>query len=182
MQIFILARDPAQAAEYLCDKHLNKMTLESAQMLCNAFHPDKVPYERTHYNNACSLWARQTTGNFLWLYLHGRAIAKEYRRRYGKVHASAYVLERCSNMRGEAELVFPNVSERTGFVCRVPKQYILPGQPVASYRRYYAADKARFAKWGGGRVVPPWWKKYRAWAEEREKQIYEAKQILERRR
>ena len=36
MNIFYLDKDPVKAAEYSCDKHVVKMILESAQMLCTA--------------------------------------------------------------------------------------------------------------------------------------------------
>jgi len=34
MNIFYLDKDPVKAAQYSCDKHVVKMILESAQMLC----------------------------------------------------------------------------------------------------------------------------------------------------
>ena len=37
MNIFILNEDPEIAAQELCDKHVVKMILETAQMLCSAF-------------------------------------------------------------------------------------------------------------------------------------------------
>jgi hypothetical protein len=36
MNIFVLDKDPVKAAEYHCNKHVVKMILESAQMLCTA--------------------------------------------------------------------------------------------------------------------------------------------------
>ena len=36
MNVFYLDKDPSKAAEYSCDKHVVKMILESAQMLCTA--------------------------------------------------------------------------------------------------------------------------------------------------
>ena len=36
MNIFVLDRDPYKAAEMMCDKHVVKMILESAQMLSTA--------------------------------------------------------------------------------------------------------------------------------------------------
>ena len=37
MNIFVTDKDPVVAAQNLCDKHINKMIVESAQMLANAF-------------------------------------------------------------------------------------------------------------------------------------------------
>ena len=36
MNIFVLDRDPIQAAKYMCDKHVVKMILESCQLLSTA--------------------------------------------------------------------------------------------------------------------------------------------------
>ena len=36
MNIFVLDKDPIVAAKMACDKHIVKMILESAQMLCTA--------------------------------------------------------------------------------------------------------------------------------------------------
>ncbi len=73
MNIFILDENPAIAAQMLCDKHIVKMPLETAQLLSNVFSialkvPNpfvsiinqniEVPYKLTHNNHPCSLWAR----------------------------------------------------------------------------------------------------------------------------
>ena len=41
MNIFILDKDIEKCAQYHCDKHLIKMILESAQLLCTAHWIDK---------------------------------------------------------------------------------------------------------------------------------------------
>lgn len=69
MNIFILDADPKIAAEMLCDKHVVKMLLETAQLLCGVFWfalksgnltqlNISIPYKMTHYNHPCSIWAR----------------------------------------------------------------------------------------------------------------------------
>ncbi len=40
MNIFVLDLNPALAAQYQADKHIVKMVLESAQLLCSPFEPD----------------------------------------------------------------------------------------------------------------------------------------------
>ncbi|WP_246038764.1 pyrimidine dimer DNA glycosylase/endonuclease V [Wolbachia endosymbiont of Leptopilina clavipes] len=37
MNIFVLGKDPAIAAQMLCDKHIVKMPLEAAQLLSSVF-------------------------------------------------------------------------------------------------------------------------------------------------
>ena len=47
MNIFVLDRNPAVAATMLCDKHVVKMIVETAQMLCTAAHTNgyvNTPY------------------------------------------------------------------------------------------------------------------------------------------
>ena len=38
MQLFILDRDPEKAAQMLCDSHLRKMCLETAQILSSVLY------------------------------------------------------------------------------------------------------------------------------------------------
>jgi hypothetical protein len=38
MNIFVLDEDPVISAQMQCDKHIVKMPLETAQMLCSVFH------------------------------------------------------------------------------------------------------------------------------------------------
>ena len=58
MNIFILDKDPKTAAEYHCDKHVLKMILETAQMLCTAHWETggQAPYRATHKNHPCTKW------------------------------------------------------------------------------------------------------------------------------
>lgn len=168
MNIFILARDPDQAAKYQCDKHVPKMLLEAAQMLCNAFPDGEAPYKRTHYNHRCSRWARETPENFQWLLRHAWALAEEYRFRFGRMHATEAVLFWVGHAwkdDDDYQLPSPEIqSYRLGLtpnaISGTNMDRYRGGGAVASYRRYYAAEKARFAKWERGRSAPPWWRRY----------------------
>ena len=92
MNIFYLDEDPKLAAIYQYNKHVVKMILESAQMLCTAHHvhgdPDDVPYKQAHLNHPSSVWARENASNYRWLFEHFCALAQEYYVRYGKTHLS----------------------------------------------------------------------------------------------
>ena len=51
MNIFVLSKDPKQAAKWHVDKHIVKMPRETAQILCTVRHQygdDKAPYKATH--------------------------------------------------------------------------------------------------------------------------------------
>ena len=93
MNIFYLHRDPHKAAEYQYNKHVVKMILESAQMLCTAHHcimgsDADVPYKLAHRNHPSTKWARQSGQNYAWLYYHMMELGREYEKRYGKKHLS----------------------------------------------------------------------------------------------
>ena len=60
MNIFVLDTDPQTAARLMCNKHVVKMILESAQMLCSAFENGEAPYRRAYYNHPCTKWARES--------------------------------------------------------------------------------------------------------------------------
>nr|WP_241654231.1 hypothetical protein [Wolbachia endosymbiont of Laodelphax striatellus] len=83
MNILILDKSTVIAAQMLCGKHIVKMPLGTAQLLSSVFAialktPNplvsitdqniEVPYKLTHKNHPCSLWARQSKGNFYWLW------------------------------------------------------------------------------------------------------------------
>ena len=93
MNIFVTDICPKQSAINLCDKHVVKMTLESAQMLCTAQHlmasnPSDLLYKPTHENHPCNVWTRLSSCNYHWLFKHFQHLATEYTFRFGKVHAS----------------------------------------------------------------------------------------------
>ena len=112
MNIFVLDESPVVSAKYACDKHVVKMILESAQMLC-AIHPEgTAPYKRSYYNHPCTKWARESFENYDWLIRHAYALCAEYSRRYNhkngkpKVHKSQEVIEKNKIEYTEEDLLF----------------------------------------------------------------------------
>ena len=82
MNIFYLHRDPVIAAKVHYNKHIVKMILESAQMLCTAHHEimgedADVPYKRAHVNHPSTIWCRSSAQNYAWLYDHFVALAED---------------------------------------------------------------------------------------------------------
>ena len=75
MNIFRVHDNPRIAAMHLCDKHVVKMILETAQVLSAAHHTaesrhmDKV-YKVTHKNHPCTRWVRESKDNYLWTLEH----------------------------------------------------------------------------------------------------------------
>lgn len=79
MNIFALSECPEQSALWLDDIRKNKMILESAQMLSTAIRtlcPDTglSVYRTAYLNHPCSIWARASRGNFMWLIKHMSAL------------------------------------------------------------------------------------------------------------
>lgn len=154
VNIFATDRDPVIAARNLCDKHVVKMVLETTQILCTVAHLQGVsaPYRPTHEKHPCVLWANSTYGNWLWLSAHGHAILYQYKIRFGKKHKSAGAFFWCL----EHPDAFPKTGDLEPFVQAIPEKYRGP-DAVEAYRRYYIAEKARFATWRLPASPPDWW-------------------------
>ena len=95
MNIFYLDKCPVKAAQVQYNKHVVKMILESAQMLCTAHHcygdkyqVENVPYKQAHLNHPSTVWTRRSKSTYMWLYNHMMALGNEYTKRYGKTHLS----------------------------------------------------------------------------------------------
>lgn len=154
MNVFAVDRDPERAARALCDRHVVKMTLETAQILCTAARAlgQRAPYRPTHARHPCVVWAAARRANWEWLVRHGLALADEFERRYGRAHPSRAVIARMAR-RGPP----PSPRRRAPFVQAMPERY-RGRDAVAAYRRYYAGEKARFATWKAPARPPRWWR------------------------
>ena len=92
MNIFFLSPYPVECARFHCDKHVVKMVLETAQLLCTAHHVldgDKAMeglYKKTHVNHPCAIWVRRSAANYYWTYILFIALCAEYNYRYRKTH------------------------------------------------------------------------------------------------
>ncbi len=152
MNIFVLHRNPEIAAQMMCDKHVVKMILETAQMMCTviAAHGHQPPYRATHAKHPCTIWAGESRANWNWLVDHGMALCDEYTKRYGKVHKSQRVIEWCAM----THIDLPE-APLTPFAQAMPPQY-RNDCPVTAYRDYYHGEKAGFATWKT--QAPDWWR------------------------
>lgn len=156
MNIFILDTDPVQAARDQCNKHVVKMILESAQLLCTALHlngtdASHLPYKPTHAKHPSTLWTAASSANMAWLWAHAIELCEEYTRRFGKVHKTRYVLESIAWLMPRADW-----HDHTPFAKAMPerwKQY----DAVTAYRCYYIAEKSDIARWKPRASAPAWW-------------------------
>lgn len=177
MNIFYLDENPKVAAEMNCDKHVVKMILETAQLLCTAHRVldgiefidnssgrkikrwalssniDDALYKATHINHPSAVWARATSSNYKWLYAHFIALCKEYTYRYGKVHLTETKLAKY------LDLLPDNIPmlEQTEMPQAMPDYCKVPGNSVQAYRKYYINEKSSMLNYTR-RGVPLWLK------------------------
>ena len=160
MNIFVLDEDPKIAAQMMCDKHVVKMIVESCQMLStnhrlsgsNTVYTITFDlYKQAFANHPCTVWARQTKENYMWLSYHTLELCHESTRRYGKVHS-------CENMATWFSMYYPLKTPEGGltpFAQAMPDKY-KSENAVNSYRSYYLGEKSMFAKWKQ-QNVPEWY-------------------------
>lgn len=153
MNIFVLHTNPKTAAKQHVDKHVVKMILESAQMLSTAhvlLDDNQIGYKATHKNHPCSIWVRESSGNYMWLYNLFKELSAEYTYRYGKVHKTWEKL-------GTVLSTPPaNIKQgrRTKFALAMPDKY-KSNDPVQSYHDYYIGEKYNMFSWKN-RPTPSW--------------------------
>lgn len=153
MNIFVLDYDLCKSAIYHCQKHIVKMPLESAQMLCTILNNNNIesPYKSCHRNHPCTLWAGKTMQNFAWLYEFGLYLCYEYTYRFNKVHKCEEVINYAGKMMDKLRL--PDMG-LTPHAQAMPDSY-KSTDAVTAYRNYYAGDKTHLFDWGP-REKPDW--------------------------
>jgi len=179
MNIFHLDNDPIVAAQMMCDKHVVKMVTEYGQMLSTAhrvldgeLYTDKTKngrnikrwrlkedarqndlYKASHVNHPSNIWTRENDKNYRWLFKHFQATAKEYEKRYGRVHAT---YDKLGGYLWFAPRNIKQVVRLTKFAQAMP-EYCKREDPVEAYRFYYIKEKVDFAKWKNTET-PIWFK------------------------
>ena len=143
MNIFVLDENPKKCAQYHCDKHVIKMILESAQMICTThhLHPNKkmtydIPYKLTHTNHPCNRWLRDSMSNYLWLVQLVKELNEEYKYRYDKDknHKSYDAVK---------NLPLPDLpnTAMTKWARAMPEECKIGKNIIESYRNYYIKEK-----------------------------------------
>ena len=157
MNIFALSNSPHESAQMQCDKHVVKMTLETAQILSTVHHIHNSAYTNalykpTHRKHPCTLWAAENSANYRWLYDHFTALATEYEWRYLKRHLS------WTKLHAFLDHIPPLMDieqDTTPFARAMPAQYKHFDDPVDSYRMYYVVEKAPILQYTR-RDMPRW--------------------------
>ena len=140
MNIFYLHKHQEICARMHANKHVVKMILETAQLLCNAHHlyplHNFVPkYKPTHLKHPCTLWVVASIYHYEWLLKLGLELCKEYSFRYGKTHASQQVLMELSVHKPKLP-----VKDFEDPPQAMPIEY-KNRDCVTAYRLYYIKDK-----------------------------------------
>ena len=152
MNIFYLDNDPSVCARYHNDKHVVKMIVETAQLLCGAHWVTggEAPYKLTHKNHPCAVWVREDLNNYMWLCSLGINLCWEYSHRYGKHHKTEEVIDWCCQN-------VPNIPNNkfSHPPMAMPEMYKLFDNVALSYRNYYKGEKGGFSTWKN-RDVPLW--------------------------
>ena len=180
MNVFYVDKHPVKAAEQMCDKHIVKMILESAQLLCTCHrvmdgteyygktangrkikrwkHPDrkmnKHLYLAGHVNHPTNIWLRECRENYMLMFTYYKLICEEYTYRYGKEHGAKdywWILR-------EPPKNMPSLGKTTP-VPQAMKEFPqckVDGDSVQAYRNFYVVAKRRFATWKE-RGAPLWY-------------------------
>ena len=182
MNVFYVDKHPVKAAEQMCDKHIVKMILESAQLLstCHRVQDGTEYYDKTkngrkikrwrHPNpnlepllykagwvkHPSTIWLFESAYNYIWLYKHMLALNEEYKKRYN--HTKNHVT---IDKLGEI-LKHPPKNAKYNKIATDPKPAMpeyckIPGDAVGSYRKYYIMEKRRFATWKSPAKTPEWY-------------------------
>jgi hypothetical protein len=182
MNIFYLDKDPKVAAQMACDKHVSKMIVESCQMLSTAHrildgtdyydktkngrkikrwkHPNSnlepVLYKASHVNHPSTKWVMDSGFNYVWLYNHMLELNEEFKKRYGHTqdHKSVRLL---GSILSHTPININWKKQGYDATPAMPDYCKVPGDSVASYRKYYINEKKRFATWKAPAVPPSWY-------------------------
>ena len=180
MNIFVLSKDPFEAARLQCDKHVVKMIVESAQMLSTTHRlldgtmelvpsksgkrmvkyfklPDErenLFYKNVHETHPCTLWTMKNSMNYFWHYEHFTALCDEYTYRYGKIHSTDTLLREPLKRLPNNISLFGNQTEHPLAMKANPE--CMMDDVVESYRAFYQTKQDRFKMVWSKRPTPEW--------------------------
>ena len=177
MNIFVTDENPIIAAKNLCDQHVrSKMQIEGAIMLAHAFPQEILDHPSTpktkagnnrkrgkgYFKHQCSVWARESKDNFLWLVDHTLHMFTERMWRWPESveHFTKTFIQCCKDNVHNTIMSKQSLTPFTTAInedcdCRSHPEFS-KGNVVDQYRYYYIYDKP-FATWTN-RKLPAWYK------------------------
>lgn len=172
MNIFVLDRSPAKSAQMLCDAHVVKMIVESAQLLSThdritgRFKEPNCLYKPTHQSHPCRM-CLCNYANREWLICHLKALLDEYSFRYCKIHKSSVLFDIYYNHERIDYMTEAFSNGTLDYKCRFPKcmpnEFKVGGDDldsvVLSYRKYYKHKQQTMKRFRyTNRDIPNWLK------------------------
>ena len=159
MQLFILDEIPERAAGMLCDCHLRKMCMETAQILSSVLYrrgravPEQLPkpYNPSHP----VILAIDTPEKICWVIRYNLSLHREYFRRFGKRHAyysfcRIYRKQFCCT-------AIPLRKDDLTFARDFKDIEISEPDIVLAYREYYRYKKKKLRNWKYTNAPEPDW-------------------------
>lgn len=144
MQIFFLDTDPVLAGQALHNRHLVKMPVASAQIMCTiaaGFGLDTIykPLKKPKWGTIT--WVGATVQNWDWHATYAFEMCNEYALRFGRVHAAWHVVN---------DLAYrSDIRDRLLDMSLLPFPMLVPVahwdfDTVKAYRDYYIARKLSY--------------------------------------
>lgn len=152
MNIFCTDLDPEVAARNLCDVHVRKMLVETAQMLCTsarAMGEPNGPYDDVQRTHKCNRWIQESRANWDWTVRHGMAINSQYMRRNKKGHKAFSAIVWASRQNPPLTVFKDHSGDLTPFADAVwpplVARYTAVEDAIDVYRAYYARKEQAWA-------------------------------------
>lgn len=108
----------------------------------------EIGYRPCHVWHPCQKWARECSGNYLWLARLGMELAMEYTFRFKKEHSCEIHIK----------WLYDNIpldiimSPRNGFPIAMANEFKISNDPIVCYRNYYKSKKIKYTY----RKIPHW--------------------------
>lgn len=144
MNIFALDISPKRASVYHTDRHVVKMPLETAQMLCTTINLNggNAKYKTCFVNHPCTKWVRESLDNYVWLCELGIYLCEEYNHRYNKRHGCLDVIIDCYLNAPEIKSI-----GLTQHAMAMPDDCKIQNDSISSYINYYNKYKQHLFNW-----------------------------------
>ena len=170
MNIFSVNTDPKICAIELDDKRLNKMIVESCQLLSTYCHLNNIHidglYKPCYQNHPCQQWLKEDLINVYWLISLTNSYLKEYEYRREKKHACNKLFIKIADYRfiknkSDQERIVSQLIEYT--FCNVnffPECFGIWKDKIDMSKDHYARmQQLMNLKWHNDKIQPTWSKR-----------------------
>mgnify|MGYP003119303721 FL=1 len=118
---------------------------------------EAIIYKAGWLRHPSTQWVMKSAYNYIWLYKHMMALNDEYKLRYN--HTKDHLaVEKLGDLLRQPPKNINLKAIGTDATPAMPDECIVPGDSVASYRKYYIMKKVRFATWKAPSKMPDWFK------------------------